>query len=173
MRTARTARTARALQPTRPTRPVAATVKRQRRAPEDAEYTRWVKAVGETRARSARAVQIETWPEGKRTLIELLTEAWLKEQGIIYQTQVELGFARPDFVVMMTRPDPTECVVWNIHGDYWHTPRAWHDYGKANSMIGLPVQGATIADVIEIWESDLLQDDAVLWEAWRGERRRN
>jgi len=132
-----------------------------------------VKAVGETRARSARAVQIDTYPEGKRTLIELLTEAWLRQQGIIYETQVELGFARPDFVVMFTRADPNECVVWNIHGDYWHNPRAWHDYGKANSMMGLPVKGATIVDVIEIWESDLMQDESVLWDAWRGERRRN
>jgi hypothetical protein len=148
---------------------------RTKRKPEQAEYQRWVQAVGETRARAAMAAkQVARMGWGKPTLIELLTEAFLKERNVAYETQIDLGFARPDFVLFNTQPSQVNtCVAWLINGEYWHKSRYWHDYGKGKLMINVPVNGMPIVDVIAIWEADVMQGDAVFAEALRGERRRD
>ena len=138
----------------------------------DEEFRRWARQVGFERATAAREVQRNQTRgrlHGRATLIELLTEAFLQRRGVSYEAQVEMGIARPDFVVIVRG----EATIWNVNGERWHAPRTWHDYGKGSALINFRVQDCPIVDVIDLWESDILRSDQVLEDALRGERYRN
>lgn len=139
------------------------------------ELKRWIRAVGYERATAAwltRNSLMRGRPGGKPTFIECLAEAFLVQRGTSYEAQVEMGIARPDYVVFNTRPDGG-AVAWNINGDYWHAPKIWHGQGKASALINLRVRDVPILDVIDVWESDILQSDQVFGDALKGERWRD
>jgi G:T-mismatch repair DNA endonuclease (very short patch repair protein) len=141
----------------------------QNKAGED-RYKRWAQTVGDTRAREAEEIARNGRKgftgQKSTTLPELLIEAALRKRGIDYQVQVDLGWARPDFVV----PVPGGCVVVECQGDYWHgSPEAKvNDAKRAAQLIGVNVNGATVLRVIEIWESEIYLSEAPIERVFNG-----
>ena len=102
----------------------------------------------------------QKFPQG--TLPELITYDWLMKHGYSFEYQVELlggwgfhGGLIPDFLIYKDR---TNAHAWLTHGNYWHSisRKGFHDQTSNLRMLGQIVNGATIAKVIELWESDIL-----------------
>jgi hypothetical protein len=136
-------------------------------ANEEARFESWVKRVGETRAGEALTV----WrgrPAGVQsstTLPELLVEAALRKAGVEFRAQVDLGWARPDFVVFVG----ASAVVLRVQGDYWHSragavanDAAQKDRLERHTVFGLPVQA-----VVDLWEHDVYESESVVHRAIR------
>lgn len=96
------------------------------------------------------------------TIPELLVYTWLQREGLKFEFQVPLMGGRNmsgglvvDFLLYR---DGTSADVLSVNGNFWHSisRKGLHDQTASLRMIGQQVRGATIARVIEIWESDLL-----------------
>lgn len=130
------------------------------------KFAGWCKQVGAARASEARAVSVLPGRE-KFTFIELLTEAYLLKRGVRYQTQVELGIGRPDFVAL-DAPDIGQALVIAVQGERWHEGRQYHDAGKMLAMCGVAAQGVPICRSVQVWERDVLAGEQVVEDALRG-----
>jgi len=64
----------------------------------------------------------------KRTSIELIVDSWLKEFGVEFQAQVQMGRWIPDFYI------PSLSVVVECDGDYWHCNPIRYDCCLANNV---------------------------------------
>ena len=124
---------------------------------------RWVQTVGEVRALEALALA-RTRPHN-RTLPELLAEAWLKRRATRYEAQVDLGWARPDFVLFDV---VAGVMVWEINGEYWHANTAAHDAARKQRLLHTTARGLPILKVIEVWEKDIYQSETVFEQAIGG-----
>lgn len=129
---------------------------------EDARFAWWVKQVGEDRARIARAILDER--TGSRTLPELLTEAWLRGQGARYITQLNLGFAKPDFVVFDAPAAPSGALVLRVQGGYWHgsSGAITRDDSQKQMLMEGTAQGAPILKIVDLWEKAIYQGTGAL-----------
>lgn len=118
----------------------------------------WERSVGEERA--AKAMQMT-----RGTLPERLAEVWLRSQGVDYEAQVNLEFARPDFV--LKRVCPGGAGVWRIQGDYWHSgpARVASDAVQKDALLRADWDGMRIMAVADIWEKDIYESDAVFERA--------
>lgn len=139
-------------------------------ARDDERAKGWAKLVGDARLQQALDIQKngEVGTSGYRsaTLPELLIEAALRARGADYDVQVDLGWARPDFVVRV----PGGAVVVEALGDYWHGTDAAKakDAARAAQLIGTNVTGGMVLRVVTIWESEIYQSEAVIERVWNG-----
>jgi|GEM_PF-4774644 len=126
----------------------------------------WIRAVGEIRANEAATM-------GRGTLPERLAEVWLRRRGIRFESQVDLQYARPDFVLYAVCD--LGCVVWRIQGDYWHSipERVVTDAAQVGRLFGDAVDGQRIAAVIDLWEKDIYESDGVFERALSDGRKGN
>ncbi len=96
------------------------------------------------------------------TIPELLVMTWLQKEGLKFEFQVPLfggrNFSNGLVVDFLLYRDGTNGDVISVNGNYWHSisRKGFHDQTASLRMIGQQVRGATIARVIEVWESDLL-----------------
>jgi len=133
----------------------------------------WAAKCGDARARAA----LRVWERNRRlprtrrsnTLPELLTEAWLtKYSPVPWQAQVELVFARPDFVLF---PTDAHAWVWRVQGDYWHSGEYEEREDAAQKAELLATEyradgrARRISRVIDLWESDIYASERVFEEA--------
>lgn len=127
-------------------------------------FKSWADRVGENRAQQALAV----WRRrtGSSTLPELLAESWLMARGIRYETQFDLGWARPDFVLFDVVQ--AAAAVLEVYGDYWHgRPEAvGHDAMRKAQLLTTTARGMPIRAVVEIWESDIYAGEACFDQAY-------
>lgn len=132
---------------------------------EEARLASWSDRVGETRAGEALGVwrNRQRGQLGSGTLPELLVEAALSKRGVDYRAQVDLGWARPDFVVLR----PGHAVVVEVYGDYWHSrPGApTHDAQRRERLEGTTIFGLPVRAVIELWERDIYESEAIVARA--------
>lgn len=129
----------------------------------------WTEKVGESRARAAQDLLSEK--TGSRTLPELLTELYLRSIGVRYRTQLDLGFARPDFAVWQTKAAPNGVLILRVQGEYWHgrsAAVAW-DASQKDMLLQTTAEGSPIRRVIDVWENDIYASDDVLVRALSGE----
>jgi len=129
---------------------------------EEARFAWWVKQVGEDRARIARAIFEER--TGSRTLPELLTEAWLRGQGARYVTQLNLGFAKPDFTVFDAPAAPNGALILRVQGGYWHgsSGAITRDDSQRQMLMEGTAQGAPILKIVDIWEKAIYEGTGAL-----------
>ncbi len=153
MRGMRPMRTIKPIQPAEPFKDLAEVQK-----DDEQLFKSWADRVGETRAQQA----LNVWRKrtGSKTLPELLAEAWLMSRGMNYETQFDLGWARPDFVLFDVVP--AAAVVLECQGDYWHSrPEAVaHDAMRKGQLLTTTARGLPIRAVVEVWEHDIYAGDA-------------
>jgi hypothetical protein len=127
-------------------------------ADEDKKLAGWIERVGDARAQAAAAVFRER--TGSTTLPELLTEIALRSLGADYRTQVDLGWARPDFVVF----DGGEAIIVRVQGDYWHTRAGAeaNDAAQRDRLERHTVFGYPIREVVDVWEREIYESEAVI-----------
>ena len=102
---------------------------------------------------------------GSTTQPELLLEAELLKSNKQYISQVELGYARLDGLVV----NGDKVVALFADGDYWHKNEAGHDYGKQQLLIGDTVQGLTITHSVRMLESEIRDNPSyIIGEALEG-----
>lgn len=125
-------------------------------------FDSWVDRVGETRAQEA----LRIWNDktGSTTLPELLTEAALRKTGANYRAQLDLGWARPDFVVF----DSDGATIIRVQGDYWHSrPGAVaNDAQQADRLRRHTVFGQPVRRVVDIWEHDIYESESAVMGAF-------
>ncbi len=96
------------------------------------------------------------------TIPELLVYTWMQREGLKFEFQVPLfggrNFSNGLVVDFLLYRDGTSADVISVNGNFWHSigKKGFHDQTSSLRMIGQQVRGATIARVIEVWESDLL-----------------
>lgn len=143
----------------------------ERAKEEDARLRDWAQRVGEDRARRANDIlkmgKRNDYGKGSSTLPELLAEAFLISRGREYLTQYDLGFARPDFVLLDQMPGMA--VVWRVQGDYWHSGTGAADAAQKDRLLRHTVRGLPIMLVIDIWERKVNESDAVFEAALIGQ----
>lgn len=129
----------------------------------------WIEKVGENRARAAQELLGEK--TGSRTLPELLTEIYLRSAGVRYRTQLDLGFARPDFAVWQTKAAPDGVLILRVQGEYWHgrAPAVVWDASQKDLLLQTTAEGSPIRRVIDVWENDIYASEDVLVRALAGE----
>lgn len=129
---------------------------------EDARFAWWVKQVGEDRARIAQAIFQER--TGSRTLPELLTEHYLRGQGARYVAQLNLGFAKPDFVVFNAPAAPQGALIIRVQGGYWHgsSGAITRDDSQKQMLLEGTAQGSPILKIVDVWEKAIYQGDTAL-----------
>ena len=127
----------------------------------------WVAQVGEARADEAWAMlkvgNKNEVGQGSTTLPELLTEVWLRQRNIRYITQVDLGWARPDFALFDVLP--SQILVWRVQGDYWHKGSQGKDAGQKTQLLGTTVRGLPVGRVNDLWEKDIYEGNAIFERA--------
>lgn len=108
---------------------------------------------------------------GSRSQPELLTEAHLIRRGITYHTQAELGFSRPDFLIL--NHTTNSWLALHIDGAYPHRDRHGHDLGKDQMLIGYQVAGKPITQTVRLSDTDLYANpEYALDRALAGEQLR-
>jgi len=124
------------------------------------KYDGFVQRVGKARADEAVSILKQHTPGnmGSTTLPELLVEVVLKRKGADYRSQVELEWARPDFVVFVSGG----VIVIRVQGDYWHSREGntakdavQSDRLKSTTIFGMPV-----LKVADIWERDIYANES-------------
>ena len=99
----------------------------------------------------------------KRTSIELVVDSWLKEMGVEFQPQVQMGRWIPDFYI------PFLSVVVECDGDYWHCNPVRYDAAFANLVQKKNMDRDCRKDafldakgirVIRLWERDIVSGTA-------------
>lgn len=135
---------------------------------EERRFASWVDRVGEARAREALSIAREK--TGSTTLPELLVEAALRRTGADYRTQVDLGWARPDFVVFTREHDQYGVIVLRVQGEYWHKDRTSYDAAQADRLARYTVFGLPVLRVEDIWEKDIYAGDAAVMRVLRLDR---
>lgn len=132
------------------------------REKDDARFKYWVSQVGEDRALIALSIFNEK--TGSRTLPELLTENYLRGQGARYITQLNLGFARPDFTVFGSPAAPQGALILRVQGSHWHSSAdaITRDQGQKDLLMQGTAQGAPIMKICDVWESSLYRGDTAL-----------
>lgn len=124
--------------------------------------TSWADRVGEGRAREALALWIRNGrrggTKGSTTLPELLVELALTRRNVDYRAQVDIGMARPDFVVIR----PAGVLVIRVQGDYWHSREgaAAKDARQKDMLETTTIFGLPVLAVIDIWERDIYVGEA-------------
>jgi G:T-mismatch repair DNA endonuclease (very short patch repair protein) len=96
--------------------------------------------------------------KGSTTLPELLVELALSRRNADYRAQVDMGMARPDFVVILSRG----VLVIRVQGDYWHSCEgaAAKDARQKDMLETTTIFGLPVLAVADIWESDIYQSEA-------------
>jgi hypothetical protein len=129
---------------------------------EDDRFKGGAARVGEERAKRAldmlKNARMSETGARSTTLPELLAEAWLRDRGRDYLAQHDLGWARPDFVLLDTTPGVT---VWRIQGTYWHSATVSKDAGQKERLLSYTVRGLPIMRVVDIWERHINDGDGV------------
>jgi hypothetical protein len=159
MRGMRPMRMLKPIKPAEPFKDLAEVVK-----DDEALFKSWADRVGETRAQ--RALDVWRKRTGSTTLPELLAEAWLMSRGANYETQFDLGWAHPDFVLFNVVPAAS--VVLEVYGDYWHgkPDAAAHDAMRKAQLLTTTARGMPIKAVVEIWEKDIYAGDQCFEQAY-------
>lgn len=130
----------------------------------------WAERVGEVRARECLALWVRNGrrggTQGSTTLPELLVELALTRRNADYRAQVDLGMARPDFVVMRA----AGALVIRVQGDYWHGREgaAAKDARQKDALMQTTIFGLPVLAVIDIWESDIYKSEAAVDAALEG-----
>ena len=104
----------------------------------------------------------------KRTTPEAIVEAYLIKRGVQFEAQVELGFARPDFVLFHLPDVSGGAMALNVNGEHWHRDTLYADMAKGRAMVNVQVNGIPIVKYLEVWEKDINSGEMVLDDALRG-----
>jgi len=124
------------------------------------KYDGFVARVGKARADEAMGIlkQHTFGSMGSSTLPELLVEAVLKRKGSDYRSQVELEWARPDFVVFVSGG----VIVIRVQGDYWHSREgnAAKDALQGDRLKNTTIFGLPVLKVADIWERDIYVNES-------------
>lgn len=124
------------------------------------KYDGFVQRVGKARADEAVSILKQHTPgqQGSTTLPELLVEAVLKRKGRDYRSQVELEWARPDFVVFVSGG----VIVIRVQGDYWHSREgnAAKDALQGDRLKNTTIFGMPVLKVADIWEREIYANES-------------
>jgi hypothetical protein len=127
----------------------------------------WSDRVGEVRARECLALWVSQGrrggAQGSTTLPELLAELALKKLNADYRAQVDVGMARPDFIVIY----PHGVLVIRVQGDYWHSREgaAAKDARQKDMLERMTIYGKPVLAVADVWESDIYRSEAAVADA--------
>lgn len=133
---------------------------------DEARLKRWAQTVGAARAQEA--LDLSRQRPSNRTFPELLAEVWLRRRAVRYESQFDLGWARPDYVLFDVNAAAGGCMVWEINGEYWHANTGAHDAARKQRLLNTTARGLPILSVVEVWEKDIYDSETVFEQALNG-----